>query len=71
MLCYWLKLVRQAEFSQHDLLTEENRIQAGWYFPASAFMKKQKALRKYACWFLACVTHIELSADRVCRDVGK
>lgn len=66
MLCYWLKLVIHAEFSQHDLLTEENRIQAGLYFPAKAFTKKQKALRKYACWFLACVTQIELSADRVC-----
>lgn len=66
MLRYWLRLVRQAEFSQHDLLTEENRIQEGLYFPAKAFTKKHKALRKFACWFLACATHIELSADRVC-----
>lgn len=63
---YWLKLVRHTEFSQHDLLTEEDRIQECLYFPAKAFTKKDKALKKFSCWFLACATHIELSADRVC-----
>lgn len=63
---YWLGLVRRAAFPRHDLLTEEGRIQEGLYFPAKAFTGKHKALRKFACWFLACATHIELGADRVC-----
>lgn len=66
MLCYWLKLVRHTGFSQLDILAEVSRIQAGLYFPDKAFTKKHKALRHYACWFLACVTHTGLSADRVC-----